>query len=110
MILDLPQPEIAFFNESDLIFVCESKFLLPNYNVMLSLWLFENGNIDGKYDAHLHISFKIVSKDTILKEIINGKEGKKLVIGEHYKKLSVCNPFHNESKKSPNKKGILYEN
>jgi hypothetical protein len=44
MILDLPQPEIAFFNESDLIFVCESKFLLPNYNVMLSLWLFENGN------------------------------------------------------------------
>ena len=70
----------------------------------------ENGNIDGKYDAHLHISFKIVSKDTILKEIINGKEGKKLVIGEHYKKLSVCNPFHNESKKSPNKKGILYEN
>ena len=48
----------------------------------------ENGNIDGKYDAHLHISFK----------------------GEHYKKLSVCNPFHNESKKSPNKKGILYEN
>ena len=35
MILELPQPEIAFFNESDLIFVCESKFLLPNYNIIL---------------------------------------------------------------------------
>lgn len=41
MILELPQPEIAFFNESDLIFVCESKFLLPNYNIILSLWFFE---------------------------------------------------------------------
>ena len=85
MILDLPQPEIAFFNESDLIFVRESKFLLPNYNVMLSLWLFENGNIDGKYDAHLHLS---VYKATVWDKIWSKRDS------NYVKDEKLRNPFN----------------
>jgi hypothetical protein len=42
MIQDSPHLKTGFFKASDLIFIYESKFLLPNFNVILSLWRLEN--------------------------------------------------------------------
>lgn len=42
MIHDLPQLKTAYFNASDLINFYELKFLLPNFTVLLSLWLMKD--------------------------------------------------------------------
>lgn len=64
----------------------------------------ENGKIDGKYEAHLHVSYFTVSKAINIKKIINGTNGKILSPGETYGNWSVCNPFHYESMKTGNTK------
>ena len=67
-----------------------------------------SGNVDGRYDAHLHVSyFKIegvMSEDDIKSEIVK-KTGDIIERGMLYEKMSGRNPFYHESKKKPNKGG-----
>ena len=66
-----------------------------------------SGNVDGKYDAHLHVSyFKIIKEipENKIKSEIVKKTGDVIEQGECYENMSERNPFYHESKKKPNVK------
>lgn len=66
-----------------------------------------SGNVDGRYDAHLHVSyFKIegvISGGDRESEIVK-KTGDTINRGESYYEMSGRNPFYHESKKKPDVK------
>ena len=67
-----------------------------------------SGNVDGRYDAHLHVSYfnieGAISGGNIESEIVK-KTGNIIERGMLYEKMSGRNPFYHESKKKPNKGG-----
>lgn len=66
-----------------------------------------SGNVDGRYDAHLHVSYfnigGVMSEDKIKSEIVK-KTGDVIEQREFYANMSERNPFYHESKKKPNVK------
>ena len=63
-----------------------------------------SGNVDGRYDAHLHVSYfnieGAISGGDIKSKIVE-KTGDTIKKGEFYYKMSERNPFYHESKKKP---------
>lgn len=57
------------------------------------------GNIDGKYPSHLHVTYFIIN---ITKDFIIGKNGETLTAGKNYSNDKRRNPFNYESKKTIN--------
>lgn len=66
-----------------------------------------SGNVDGRYDAHLHVSYfnieGAISGGDIESKIVE-KTGDTIKRGVFYYKMSGRNPFYHESKKKPNVK------
>ena len=66
-----------------------------------------SGNVDGKYPAHLHVSYfnieGAISEGDIESKIVK-KTGDTIKRGEAYWEMSGRNPFYHESKKKPNAK------
>ena len=66
-----------------------------------------SGNVDGRYDAHLHVSYfnieGAISGGDIESKIVK-KTGDTIKRGEAYWEMSGRNPFYHESKKKPNAK------
>ena len=66
-----------------------------------------SGDVDGRYDAHLHVSYfnieGVMSEDDIKSEIVE-KTGDTIKRGALYYKMSGRNPFYHESKKKPDVK------
>lgn len=66
-----------------------------------------SGDVDGRYDAHLHVSYfnieGVMSEDDIKSEIVE-KTGDTIEQRRYYKDMSERNPFYHESKKKPNVK------
>ena len=66
-----------------------------------------SGDVDGRYPAHLHVSyFKIIKeipKNKIKSEIVK-KTGDIIEHGRSYENISERNPFYHESKKKPDVK------
>ena len=66
-----------------------------------------SGNVDGRYPAHLHVSyFKIegVMSESDIESKIVKKTDDIIERGDYYKNMSERNPFYHESKKKPNVK------
>lgn len=63
-----------------------------------------NGNIDGKYDAHLHITFFKIQNSKYIESFIYGTNEKSIKKGKSYQFGTVVNPFNNLSKKKANLK------
>ena len=64
----------------------------------------EKGNIDGKYDAHLHLTFFETNIYTDIYKYIKKQNNGTLSIGENYDNNKRRNPFDHTSKKKPNVK------
>ena len=66
-----------------------------------------SGNVDGRYDAHLHVSYfnieGAISGGDIESKIVE-KTGDTIKRGVFYYKMSGRNPFYHESKKKPDVK------
>ena len=66
-----------------------------------------SGNVDGKYPAHLHVSYfkieEVMSESDIESKIVK-KTDDIIERGDYYKNMSERNPFYHESKKKPNVK------
>ena len=66
-----------------------------------------SGNVDGRYDAHLHVSYfnigGVMSEKEITSKIVK-KTDDIIERGDYYKNMSERNPFYHESKKKPNVK------
>ena len=63
----------------------------------------KDGTIDGKYDAHLHVTYFSLAQSEYIKQFITGINGKNLYTDINYKNGSVRNPFNIESRKTKNK-------
>ena len=67
-----------------------------------------SGDVDGRYPAHLHVSYfriiKEIPENKIKSEIVK-KTGDTIKKGESYYEMSERNPFYHESKKKPNEGG-----
>ena len=63
----------------------------------------KDGNIDGKYAAHLHVTYFSLAQSGYTKQFITGTNGKNLYADINYKNGSVRNPFNIESRKTKNK-------
>ena len=66
-----------------------------------------SGDVDGRYPAHLHVSyFKIIKEipENKIKSEIVKKTGDVIEEREFYVNMSERNPFYHESKKKPNAK------
>ena len=63
----------------------------------------KDGTIDGKYDAHLHITFYQIQDPSHTINFIDGTNGSILTTGKNYINGSVRNPFNIESRKTGNK-------
>lgn len=63
----------------------------------------KDGTIDGKYDAHLHVTYFSLAQSEYVKQFITGINGKNLYTDINYKNGSVRNPFNIESRKTKNK-------
>lgn len=63
-----------------------------------------SGNVDGKYPAHLHVSYfkieEVMSESDIESKIVK-KTDDIIERGDYYKNMSERNPFYHESKKKP---------
>lgn len=62
----------------------------------------ENGNIDGKYDAHLHVTYFKIQNPKYVKTFIKGTNGNSIEKGDSYKYGTVVNPLNYLSKKKVN--------
>ena len=63
----------------------------------------KDGNIDGKYDAHLHVTYFSFAQSGHTEHFIKGINGKNLYTDINYENGSVRNPFNIESRKTENK-------
>ena len=66
-----------------------------------------SGDVDGRYPAHLHVSyFKIIKEipENKIKSEIVKKTGDIIEHGRSYENISERNPFYHESKKKPDVK------
>ena len=63
----------------------------------------KDGTIDGKYDAHLHVTFYQIQDPSHTINFIDGTNGSILTTGKNYINGSVRNPFNIESRKTGNK-------
>ena len=63
----------------------------------------KDGTIDGKYAAHLHVTYFSLAQSEYIKQFITGINGKNLYTDINYKNGSVRNPFNIESRKTKNK-------
>jgi len=59
--------------------------------------------IDGKYDAHLHVTYFSFAQSGHTEHFIKGINGKNLYTDINYENGSVRNPFNIESRKTENK-------
>ena len=63
----------------------------------------KDGTIDGKYDAHLHITFYQIQDPSHTINFIDGTNGSILTTGKKYINGSMRNPFNIASRKTGNK-------
>jgi hypothetical protein len=63
----------------------------------------KDGTIDGKYDAHLHVTYFSFAQSGHTEHFIKGINGKNLYTDINYENGSVRNPFNIESRKTENK-------
>ena len=62
-----------------------------------------NGNIDGKYAAHLHVTyFQVENSDDVKNDVVEKENKAVLAIWEKYSTFRRMNPFDHSSEKKPN--------
>lgn len=64
----------------------------------------DKNGIDGKYDAHLHISYFKPNKKDVVDDFVEWTTGSQIVQKTKYSLVTTRNPFNHESKKTANKK------
>lgn len=63
-----------------------------------------SGNVDGRYDAHLHVSYFKINQTNVGEKIIDPNSGGIRDQINFYVEVSTVNPFYHESRKKTNVK------